>query len=265
MDAEQIIDGAFHYGDEEHAQYERDGYCLFPRFLTDEGLAECRAEIDGMLARLQPGRATDEIISAHEQEPWIWELATQPEVLDVIERQVGGNILFWASHLICKPPHSGRGIPWHQDAPYWNVTARLPGGLWIGFDDMDADNGAMSVLPGYQHTQLPIRDSGDELFDEEIDPASLPEDFESSAVQYRFPAGGMAIHHTMIPHTSLPNRSDRWRRVLVLRYMAAGGTLGAKQYEDYRNGEPFDRTFYVVRGRDEVNQGLPTRPAYQAC
>lgn len=262
MKTKHVIDSSFSYGKTEHAQYEKDGFCIFEKFLTPEALVECRSEIDGMLARLQPGRATDAIIGAHEQERWIWELATQPEVLDVIERQVGGDILFWASHLICKPPHSGRGIPWHQDAPYWNVSARLPGGIWIGFDDMDADNGAMSVLPGYQNTKLPIRDSGDDLFNEEIDPSSLPEDFASLAVQYRFPAGGMATHHTMIPHTSYPNESDRWRRVLVLRYMAAGGTLGDKKYEDYRNGEPFDRRFYVVRGEDTVNQGLPTRPAY---
>jgi ectoine hydroxylase-related dioxygenase (phytanoyl-CoA dioxygenase family) len=120
----------------------------------------------------------------------------------------------------------------------------------------------MCVLPGCQNGQLPIRRSADDLFDEEIDPSSVPDDFESSAVQFRFPAGGMAIHHTMIPHTSFPNKSDRWRRVLVLRYMAAGGTLGAKQYEDYRNGEPFDRKYYVVRGEDNVNRGLPTQPPY---
>jgi len=260
MKARQIIDDSFRYGSEEHAQYEEDGYCVFQHFLTPDALEECRGEIDGMLERLQTGRATDEIIGAHEQESWIWDLATRPEVLDMIERQVGGDILFWSSHLICKPPHSGRGIPWHQDAPYWNVNAKLPGGVWIGFDDMDSDNGAMCVLPGYQNDALPIRQSGDELFNEEIDPSGLPDDFESSAVQYRFPAGGMAIHHTMIPHTSFPNQSDRWRRVLVLRYMAAGGTLGDKQYQDYRNGEPFARKYYVVRGSDEVNVGLPTRP-----
>lgn len=260
MEARNVIDDAFRYGHAEHAQYEKEGYFIFQNFLTPEALAECSREIDGMLERLQPGRATDEIIGAHEQEPWIWNLATQPEVLDLIERQVGGDILFWSSHLICKAPHSGRGIPWHQDAPYWNVTAKLPCGVWIGFDDMDADNGAMCVLPGYQNDTLPIRQSGDNLFDEEIDPSGLPEDFESSAVQYRFPAGGMAIHHTMIPHRSFPNQSSRWRRVLVLRFMAAGGTLGAKQYEDYRNGEPFDRKYYVVRGSDQVNAGLPSRP-----
>jgi len=262
MRTERVIDEAFSYGDAENAKYEGEGYCIFQKFLTPAALGECRVEIDRMLQQLQPGRATDDIIGAHEQEPWIWDLATQPELLDLIERQVGEDILFWSSHLICKPPQSGRGIPWHQDAPYWNVTARLPAGVWIGFDNMDVDNGAMCVLPGFQNQKLPIRQSGDDLFDEEIDPAGMPEHFESNAVQYRFPAGGMAIHHTMIPHTSFPNRSGRWRRVLVLRYMAAGGTLGQKQYEDYRNGTPFDRKYYVVRGTDPVNQGLPTRPTW---
>jgi hypothetical protein len=261
MKTQQVIDKAFHYGDAKHAQYEGEGSCVFQNFLTPDALAECRGEIDGMLERLQPGRAVDDIINAHEQEPWIWELATQPALLDMIERQIGEDIVFWSSHMIPKPPGSGRRIPWHQDAPYWGVKAKLPCGVWIGFDDMNSDNGAMSVLPGYQNSTLPRRDSGDDSFDEEIDPAALPENFEDQAVQYRFPAGGMAIHHTMLPHSSRPNSSDRWRRVLVLRYMAADGENKPKVYEDYRDGSAFDREFYLVRGKDLLGQGLKTAPA----
>ena len=74
------------------------------------------------------------------------------------------------------------------------------------------------------------------------------------------PAGGLAIHHTMIPHTSEPNASDRWRRVITFRYVAADGTFGAKQYPDYRTGESFDRAFYLVRGKDLAGKGLKSSP-----
>ena len=52
------------------------------------------------------------------------------------------------------------------------------------------------------------------------------------------------------PGSWLLNSTDRWRRVLVLRYMAASGTAGPKEYEDYRNGEKFDREPFLVRGSD---------------
>ena len=266
METYKIIRDDFSYGADEHTRYEQQGHVIFPRFLTDEALTECRGLIDEMLGKLQPGRATDDIINAHEQEDWIWHLATRPQVLDMIERQVGPNVVFWSSHLLCKPPGSGRHIPWHQDAPYWNVSGRFSGAVWIAFDDVDAANGAMCVIPGWHRKgTLPRRRTTDDAFTEEIDADALPDDVERAKLQYSFQAGGAAIHHTMLPHSSLPNTSDRWRRVLVFRYMAAGGRLAPKQHEDYRTGRPFQREFYLVRGADVANHGLKRSPHERAA
>jgi ectoine hydroxylase-related dioxygenase (phytanoyl-CoA dioxygenase family) len=253
----------FRYTDAEHDRYERLGYCLFPRFLTAGAVEHCRGELNRMLERLQPGRSPDEIYSAHQQEPWIFDLATQPSILDMIERQVGPNVVLWSSHLICKPPRTGRAIPWHQDAPYWNVSGNLSGAVWIAFDDIGADNGGMAVLPGWHNKgTLQVRERGTSFFNDEIDPSALPPDPDAVKVQYTFPAGGAATHHVMIPHNSIPNTSDRWRRVLVLRYTAADGVMGDKLYEDYRTGAKFPREFYLVRGQDVLKRSLKRKPIY---
>ena len=42
----QMIDDRFQYGDEEHQQYVRYGYRFFDHFLTVEGLAEGRRQIE---------------------------------------------------------------------------------------------------------------------------------------------------------------------------------------------------------------------------
>ena len=119
----------------------------------------------------------------------------------------------------------------------------------------------MSVLPGWHNKgKLPRRQSGEKLFAEEIEPEALPADLETRRVEYQLRAGQMAIHDTMIPHTSTPNSSDRYRRVLVLRYMAADGTVGAKDYEDYRTGKNFSRECFLVRGEDVGNYGLRRSP-----
>ena len=39
------------------------------------------------------------------------------------------------------------------------------------------------------------------------------------------PAGGVEIHHSLTPHRSLPNTSDRHRRALILRYQALSEPL----------------------------------------
>ena len=245
------------------AEFYRDnGYRIYDRFLTTEALASCQQNIDEMLSELQPGRDPADIISPHFIKKWIWDLATESRILDMIELQIGPNIVLWSTHMLCKPPDSGMAIPWHQDAPYWNVGGPLPSGLWVAFDAMDEDNGTMSVLPGWHRKgTLPIDSRDGELFDQMIDPESLPADVDDLKFQYRMPAGGMAMHDTMIPHSSRPNQSDRWRRVLVLRYMSADGEMGKKMYEDYRDGSPSPRQYFLVRGQDVANRGLPLMPS----
>jgi hypothetical protein len=261
----KLIDDRFRYTDADHAHYQQEGYHVFDRFLSPEGLAFCRRHVDRMMDNLQPGRDPADILSAHQQEPWMFDLAREPKALDVIEKQIGPNIMLWSSHMICKAPGTGTTVPWHQDAPYWNVKGTLPAGLWIAFDDMGADNGAMAVLPGWHRKgTLPRCDSGQDRFDEMVDPAALPANVEDLAAQYSMPASGMAIHDTMIPHRSQANTSDRWRRVLVLRYLDAEAQMGDKMYEDYRTGEPFARIGYLLRGEDVANRGWQRSP-FQAA
>lgn len=257
-----VIDSLFNYSDENHSQYLEKGYCILGKCLSDEGLEICRREIDAMVQeKKQPELPPDQIISAHQQELWLWNLATQPKLLDMIEKQIGPNIVLWASHLICKPPKSGMFIPWHQDTPYWNVSGPLAGAIWLAFDDIDAENGGMCLLPHWHTRGLLRRQStGSDLFTEEIAPEVLPENIDELKVQYEFPAGWLATHDTMLPHTSAPNQSSRWRRVLVLRYMTAEGEMGPKVYNDYRTGEPFDREYYLVRGKCVGNDKLKQNP-----
>jgi ectoine hydroxylase-related dioxygenase (phytanoyl-CoA dioxygenase family) len=255
------IDPGFCYGADDHREYCEMGYRLFDSFLLPEAVVHCQAETDRMLGQLQPGRSPEDMISCHHQEPWIFRLASEPKLLDMIERQVGPNIVLWSSHFLIKPPRTGKLVPWHQDTPYWDLDGQLAGGVWIAFDDVDRENGTMSVLPGWHNKgELPRRDSGGMAFSEEIQPEALPADLETLRVEYRLRAGQMAIHDTMMPHTSTPNSSDRYRRVLVLRYMAADGTIGAKEYEDYRTGEKFLRKCFLMRGEDVANYGLRPSP-----
>ena len=256
------IDDRFEYGESEHAFYEENGYFLFDHFLTDEAAAACRARVVGMIGRLHESVAPEMMIGVHQYERWIFDMAAEPKLLDVIERQIGPDILLWASHMLCKPPRTGEAVPWHQDAPYWNLSGRFGAGVWIALSDVDEDNGAMSVIPGWhQKGTLPIQESGViKGFHSEIVPSALPDDVDERRIQYILKAGQMGMHDVMIPHNSPPNRSDRWRLVLVLRYIAADAQLGPNTYYHYETGEPFEREFFLVRGQDARGLGLRRSP-----
>lgn len=260
----QMIDDRFCYGDREHAQYMEHGYCLFDHFLSEAGLAECSHQIDRMLDQLHANISPEWIIAGHCLERWIWELATETKILDMIERQIGPNIVFWSSHLLCKPPGQGRVVPWHQDAREWpNVIGNFGASVWIPFDDVDNDSGTMTILPGWHNKeplpQIPRGGDRDDFY-ADIDPAAFPENLDEIKVDYVLQAGQAAIHHVMTPHTSMPNSSSRWRRVLIFRYIASDGELGPGTYYDYRTNEPFDRVFCLVRGEDDQGRGLPRSP-----
>ncbi len=270
-DHPSMLHPSFNYGDAEHAHYVERGYFVFDRFLSDEGLERCRTGMDAMIEQLHPDCTPEDMICPHQLgDRWIWDLATEPRLLDMIERHIGPNLVFWSSHALAKPPRTGIEVPWHQDAPYWNVGGPLPGAVWVPLDDCSDENGTMSILPDrHRDGELPRLidrpdtdpDTVPKLFQQQIDPEVLPENADDLKVTYRLGAGQMATHHTMLPHCSTPNRSMKWRRVIVLRYMTADGEQGGKTYTSCRTREPFERAFYLVRGEDVLGRGLPRSPS----
>ncbi len=253
----QAVRSEIIFSSEQEQQYQTDGYVLLGQVLSESGLTEARSQLDRMIGQLHPDLQPDEIFSAHQMEPWLMELISAPALLDIVEKAIGPNIVVWSSHLICKPPQTGRAIPWHQDATYWNIAGKMTS-IWLALDDVDDGNGTMYVLPGY-HTGKPLarRDRTDDFFDEEINPTALPKDVDQRQIGYFLKAGQAGMHHVMIPHRSPVNSSkDRWRRVLVVRYMSADGDMALNQYPDYRTKEMFDRKFVLVRGEDVLGRGL---------
>lgn len=259
---ENWVDPQFEYGPDQQAFYEERGYCFFDQFLSDEGLADCRRRVGAMIEELHPEVSPETMINTHQYLPWVFEFVTQPAILDMVEEQIGPDILLYSSHMLCKPPQTGQLVPWHQDAPYWNVKGRFSPGIWIALDDIDEENGAMSVIPEWHKKgALPVRSSQFvEGFNQEIVPSALPEDLESRRTPYLLSAGQMGIHHVMIPHNSPPNRSERWRRVIVVRYLAADGSFGGNVYRNHLTNEEFKREFFLVRGRDVKNHGVRCSP-----
>ena len=250
------IDPNLDLTESDYRKYEDEGYGFLGGVLTDKSLRRVRCEVDRILRDLHPTVAPDQVFSVHQSESWLMELINEPRLLDVVEKVIGPNIVVWATNLICKPPKTGRSIPWHQDLSYWSVSGPLTS-IWIALDDCEDENGTMYVLPGYQKKgKLPQRTISTEFFTDELAPSELPDDVDQREVGYFLKAGEAAIHHELIPHRSGANRSRRWRRVLVIRYMSAEGQMPPLQYHNYKSGEMFDRQFFLLRGQDVAQQGL---------
>jgi non-haem Fe2+, alpha-ketoglutarate-dependent halogenase len=152
--------------------------------------------------------------------PWAWELASLPRLLDAVEDLIGPELVIDSSLLLCKYARDPAFAPWHQDGIYseWYKTPSVS--AWIAIVDATPENGCMQVIPGSHlkgrvaHTNVVRQDS---LFGPS--PEIEVEVDETQAVCVALDAGEASFHHSSIVHGSPPNRSDRKRISLIVRFV----------------------------------------------
>jgi ectoine hydroxylase-related dioxygenase (phytanoyl-CoA dioxygenase family) len=88
--------------------------------------------------------------------------------------------------------------------------------VWLAIDDADEENSAMRFIPG-SHDRGPLETAAmgeDSVFHKGVAEAERYGTPFTNALK----AGQMSLHADMLVHGSLPNRSDRRRCGLTLRY-----------------------------------------------
>lgn len=133
------------------------------------------------------------------------------------------------SMLIYKPPEVGGEVRWHQDATYLLAEPGPVIGLWWAFEDADATNGALQVLPGghREPARLRFRREGWRSWHETLDERPLPTE---GARTLEVPAGTLVVLHGQLPHASAPNRSARSRVAATLHCVDASATWASDNW-----------------------------------
>eukprot|EP00052_Salpingoeca_macrocollata_P016191 m.129818 g.129818 ORF g.129818 m.129818 type:complete len:117 (-) comp19958_c0_seq10:41-391(-) len=72
----------------------------------------------------------------------MWQLATASPLLQVMRQHLGSDVVLFSTQIAVKPPHSGEYVPWHQDGERCRTC-------WIPLDDVDEQNGTLSVRPSW--------------------------------------------------------------------------------------------------------------------
>lgn len=222
--------------------YRRDGFLAPLPALTPEEAAGYRNAIETF--ERQQGLVAGQVIrnKGHLKCRALFDLVSEPRILDAVESVLGPNILVWGSSLFVKEPQDPGFIAWHQDSYYWGLEPDDVVSAWIAFAASTRENGAMRVIPGsHRLPPLPHKasppSSRNMLFThEEI---AGPVD-EAAAVDLLLEQGEMSLHHVKILHGSPPNGSSRRRYGYAIRYVAPH----VRQRGD-------QNTALLVRGRDE--------------
>jgi ectoine hydroxylase-related dioxygenase (phytanoyl-CoA dioxygenase family) len=159
----------------------------------------------------------------HALHPVFERLVDDPRIVEPVRELVGSeHVALFTDKLNLKRPREGSRFDWHQDSPYWahfcTHLDQLPN-VMLALDDADRGNGCFRLIPGsHRRGMLPGRtDEGvlGPLF------TRLDQFDESAAVAAELPAGSLVFFSPHSVHGSLPNRSERARRALVLTYQPA--------------------------------------------
>ena len=203
--------------------YARDGVLPRVDVYSKSEIEGFRAQFNALEAREGKENCAVGLQARHMDERFIWELSTDKRVLDVMQAVMGDDVMLLSTHFFCKYPEQDPTsfVAWHQDITYWGLEPSEAHTAWIAIDDSDVENGCMRVIPG-SHTRgiaphAKSEKSGNllsinqEIPDEHVD--------DSNAVDIILDAGQMSVHEGQLLHASMPNRSDRRRCGLTVRFI----------------------------------------------
>ena len=197
---------------------------LFPIdiFSADE-IAEIRAYIDDLVAgALAAGWNSYEVVNWHKSCRGIWDIVTEPRIIDVVADLLGDSAILRHSHLFAKLAGDAERVAWHQDASYWPLSPSRAVTAWPAIDDVDVDNSAMGVIPrSHHHAQVAFGDSTTAENSVLVQTVDDPGKFGDAPVALEMRAGQISLHSDWILHGSEPNRSNRRRRGPAMRYLPA--------------------------------------------
>ena len=112
-------------------------------------------------------------------------------------------------------------VAWHQDVTFWGLEPPTAITAWYAVDDSDVENGCMQVIPCTHVSGVVEHGKAEQAgnllsINQEVHVTS---DEAASAVDLPLQAGQISIHDGTLIHGSLPNRSNRRRCGLTLRYV----------------------------------------------
>jgi len=213
-------------------QFHRDGFLKSGQVLTPEQCGILSEEMERVIRDKdnknvpQPvclslwGSGVWQIVNIWEGSSPFRDLLSNSTVVDEVAQLTGAKQLrVWHDQIQYKPAGTGGVNMWHQDWPYWPTLTPMTEQVsaWFALDDVDADNGCMSMVPGshswgnnieFLHTL--------KAFDQ------MPSEFNGQKIEVKLAPvarGVVHYHHGLTWHGSHENKSGRKRRAIAVHYM----------------------------------------------
>ena len=213
-------------------QFNKHGFIEKLRLFDKNKADEHRNRFDALLAEFQRRSRDAYSINGYQTRvDFIWDIATNPLLLDHIEDLLGPNVVLWGSHYFCKMPADRREVPFHQDATYWPFRPFKTVTAWLAVDDVSPNMGPMCFLPGsHRHGKLAWRQrTEDVVLGLEVEKYSNFGEPHPLLLN----AGQFSLHTDLMVHGSKLNNSNKRRCGLTLRYVPPEVRLIDERYSNW--------------------------------
>ncbi|WP_404366198.1 ectoine hydroxylase [Marinobacter sp.] len=154
----------------ELAQYERDGFLVFDRFIDETTVQRFREDLrsyeqDTSVLNSE-GTITEpakqeirSIFGIHEVSDRFDRLIRDPEIVDMVQQLLGSDVYIHQSRINYKPGFHGKGFDWHSDFETWHAEDGMPRMRSVSFSitltDNTPFNGPLMLVPGSHKTFIP--------------------------------------------------------------------------------------------------------------
>ena len=136
--------------------YHRDGFVVPNYRLPDKDIAhlqaphaeagrgECRSDRPTYGWPPHPRQRHSNLKST---QGWL-DIATHPDIVDMIEEIMGPDIILWGSGIFYKRALAGPATPWHRDAQHTPIKPLATTTAWIAVFDSVIANSCLRFIPG---------------------------------------------------------------------------------------------------------------------
>ena len=231
------------------SKYKEEGYLLFPSFLNQVEIQECKQRIDNYIDKIAPkipgteafyedkndNSSLKQLQRMHEHDPWFHELFNgKPKQL--AQQLLGTNVITKNLQYFNKPPKIGAATPPHQDGFYFKLNPPKALTLWLALNDTDEENGCVrygvgSHLKGMREHGLTgtlgfsqgISDYGNE--DDRLNESPVPAS-----------EGDLIAHDSLTIHLAGKNLSnDRPRRAIGFIFYSSEAKEDSMEINEYKD------------------------------
>ena len=206
--------------------FRRQGYAVFPNWLTNEELSLLRTTCDALMSEPVDddkggtahniGRGHDRRFLRHRHAdfPELAAFILGPRMKAFVAPLLSAQPHLFNEQFVVKGPKTGAAFAWHQDSGYVGFNHAPYLSVWIAVDDTTMDNGPVYILPRDLDRETDVADHKWDTDGKEM----VGYDGEELGTPAIVPAGSIVAFSSLTLHRSSPNTSNAARRAYLVQY-----------------------------------------------